>query len=100
MARVKVAKSTDLEVGACMTIHAEGQDLALYHVEGAFYATANKCAHRGGPLGEGHLEENCVTCPWHGWQFDVKTGASPTHEGAQVKTYPVHVEGEDLFVEI
>lgn len=70
-------------------------DAAVFNSDGSFCATQAKCTHRGGPLNEGKLEGSTVTCPWHGAQFNVCTGAvlrGPATE--QVKTYRVLVEGE------
>ena len=70
-------------------------DAAVFSVAGGFCATQAKCTHRGGPLNEGKLNGSTVTCPWHGTQYNVCTGAvlrGPATE--PVKTYPVIVEGE------
>lgn len=70
-------------------------DAAVFNVAGSFCATHAKCTHRGGPLSEGQLDGSTVTCPWHGAQFNVCTGAvlrGPATE--RVKTYRVIVEGE------
>ena len=68
---------------------------AVFNVGGRLYATQNECTHRQGPLSEGELEGSTVTCPWHGSQFDVTTGAvlqGPATE--PLKTYTVVVEGD------
>ena len=96
----KIAKTSDLAPGSGKVVEAEGETLALFNVEGTLYAIGNTCPHRGGPLGEGSLQGNTVTCPWHGAQFDVKTGkvlGPPAATG--VKSYPVRVEGEDVSIE-
>ncbi len=96
----KIAKTSDLVPGSGKVVEAEGETIALLNVEGTFYAIGNTCHHRGGPLGEGSLEGNTVTCPWHGAQFNVTTGevlAPPAATG--VKSYPVRVEGEDVLIE-
>ncbi len=97
----KIAKTGDLVPGSGKVVKVEGETIALFNVDGTYYAIGNTCPHRGGPLGEGSLEGNTVTCPWHGAQFDVKTGevlAPPAALG--VKSYPVHVEGEDVLIEL
>ena len=96
----KIAKTSDLAPGSGKVVEADGETIALFNVEGTFYAMGNTCPHRGGPLGEGSLEGNTVTCPWHGAQFNVTTGevlAPPAATG--VKSYPVRVEGEDVLIE-
>ena len=95
---VKVASTSDLKPGENKVINVNGTDIALYNIDGDFFATNNTCLHRGGPLGEGFLEGNVVTCPWHGWRFDVKTGANVTIPSAKVATYQVKVEDTNVLV--
>ena len=59
----------------------------------------NGCAHRGGPLGEGHVEGTEVTCPWHAWSFDLKTGECTTDPEMKQKTWPVKVEGGEVYLD-
>jgi len=70
------------------------------NVDGKFSVINNVCLHRGGPLGEGELNGQIVTCPWHGWQYDVATGKLVTNPAVGVETYPVEVRGDDIFVDI
>jgi nitrite reductase/ring-hydroxylating ferredoxin subunit len=72
---VKVVAKTELAEGQGRALEVQGKAIALFNVGGTFYAIDNTCKHRGGPLGDGDLEGNTVTCPWHGWQYDVTTGA-------------------------
>jgi len=82
----------DLPVGTCKTIDLpEGRELALYNVNGEFYATENFCPHKGAPLAAGTLCEHTIECDWHGWQFDVRTGEFLTVT-EKLKTYEVVVE--------
>ncbi len=97
---VKVASTSDLKPGENKPVNVNGNEIALFNVDGKFFALANTCPHRGGPLGEGFLEENVVTCPWHGWRFDVKSGVSPVMPTAKVTTYEVKVEGNDVMVAV
>ena len=99
--RIKVARIADLAPGSGTTVDVEGQRIALFNVQGTFYAIDDTCPHRGGPLGEGELDGAMVTCPWHGATFDVQTGAvtgPPARNG--VRSFQVRVEGEDVLVEI
>ncbi|OGW76517.1 MAG: non-heme iron oxygenase ferredoxin subunit [Omnitrophica bacterium RIFCSPHIGHO2_02_FULL_49_9] len=101
MARlVKVAATGDLEKGQGKVVDAEGVPVALFHIDGQFHAVANECPHRGGPLGEGSLAGTQVICPWHGWQFDVVSGACTTNPEARQTTYPVHLKGDEILIEI
>lgn len=95
---VRVAGTADIPPGTGMTAEVGGQAIAVFNVDGTFYAIDNTCVHRGGPLGEGELEGDLVTCPWHAWQYNVKTGVSTTNPSASVKSYQVKVEGPDIKV--
>lgn len=98
---VKVAGVSELSEGQGKTVVAEGKSLALFRHEGKYRALDNTCPHRGGPLGEGHLEDGEVVCPWHAWAFEVTSGKCRVLPGqADVKTYPVKVEGNDVFVDV
>ena len=100
MARVKVAEASEIAPGQGKVVQAEGKMLAVFNCDGAFYAIDNTCLHRGGPLGEGDLDGTLVTCPWHGWQYDVRTGASTMNPAVRVGAYRVQVDGGGVFVEI
>ena len=95
---VRVAGRDDVKPGHGMVAEVNGRTLAVFNVDGQFHVIDNTCAHRGGPLGEGELEAKVVTCPWHGWQFDVTTGVCVNNPSAQVQLYPVKVEGADVKV--
>ncbi len=95
---VKVAEVNDLSPGQGKVVHAEGQDIALFNVDGTFHAIHNTCLHRGGPLGDGGLEGTTVTCPWHGWRYDVTTGNNVKNPAVSVVSFPVKVEGADVLV--
>jgi len=97
---IKVAKTTDLSPGEGIVVEANGCEVALFNVAGHFYALNNACRHMQGPLGEGYLEEKIVTCPWHGWQYDVTSGENTLDPNIKVECYPVKVEGEDILVGI
>jgi len=72
---VDAGRAEDLPNGSSKTIELpEGRELALYNVNGEFYATENFCPHKGAPLVDGILCEHVIECAWHGWQFDVRTG--------------------------
>jgi len=96
----RVAGTSDLKPGENKVVNVNGIDVALFNVDGQFFAISNTCLHRGGPLGEGFLEEDVVTCPWHGWKFNVKTGVSPVVPTAKVATYEVKIEGNDVLVAV
>jgi nitrite reductase (NADH) small subunit len=95
---IKVASTSDLAVGQAMAVEVNGKNIALYNVDGVIYATDNTCLHQGGPLGEGILEGDVITCPWHMWEYNVRTGEKVGESSIRVATYPVQVEGTDIKV--
>ena len=99
MAFVCVAKATDVAPGQIREIRLEAMTIALANVGGQFHAISNTCLHRGGPLGQGSLQGNVVTCPWHGWSFDVTSGNVTPNQTAGVACYPVELRGEDVYVD-
>jgi nitrite reductase (NADH) small subunit len=100
MAFVRAAKATDIAPGQIREIPLQGLTIAVANVGGQFHAINNTCLHRGGPLGQGSLLGNVVTCPWHGWTYDVASGKVTSNQSAAVACYPVEVRGEDLYVDI
>ena len=97
---VKVSSTGDLKPGENKVVDVNGTEVALFNVDNEFFAISNTCLHRGGPLGEGFLEGDTVTCPWHGWRFNVKTGVSPVVPTAKVQTYQVKLEGDNVMVAV
>ncbi len=101
MAAVKIAKVDQVPPGTGKVVRAGEKILALFNLNGTFYAIDNRCTHVGGPLGEGKVEGNRVTCPWHGSIFNITTGevlGPPARR--PVAAYPVRVEGNDVVVEL
>jgi len=95
---VTVAKVNDLKPGEGKVVEANGKTIALFNIDGKFHAIDNTCKHKGGPLGEGTCDGNIVTCPWHGWQYNVSTGINVANAQVKVDTYEVKVEGEEVKV--
>jgi nitrite reductase (NADH) small subunit len=95
---IKVASISELSVGSSKTVEVQGKVIALFNVGGRIYALDNTCLHQGGPLGEGRLEGEVVTCPWHMWEFNVRTGEKVGEPSLRVATYPVQVDGDDIKV--
>jgi nitrite reductase/ring-hydroxylating ferredoxin subunit len=90
-----VARADEVPPGTVRTIRVGEDEIALAHCEGGFYATQHACLHLQGPLGEGSLEGCVLTCPWHGWQYDVRSGENEFDRAIQLQTYDVEVvDGE------
>lgn len=95
---VKVASTADLKPGTAMAVNVNGLDIALYNVAGKIYATDNTCVHQGGPLGEGILEGEVISCPWHMWEYNVCTGEKLGGGSIKIATFPVEIDGTDIKV--
>jgi len=74
--------------------------ICVANVNGTITAMDNVCLHRGGPLGQGEIENGKVVCPWHGWQWDPQTGQAAHNPNAKLALYPLKVENGDVLIEI
>ncbi|WP_447968399.1 Rieske (2Fe-2S) protein [Nitrospira sp. M1] len=99
---VTVAQKGDLEPGTCRSVELKEVSLALFNVDGKTYALDNTCPHAGGPLGEGTVEGNQVSCPWHGWKFDIPTGTCMKNpiESWKVPSYDVREVNGQIQVSV
>ncbi len=97
---VKAASLSDLPEGSAKAVELNGKTVALYNVGGEVFATDNTCLHQGGPLGEGFLEGDIITCPWHMWEYNVRSGENLGEASLKVATYPVKIEGGEILIEV
>lgn len=97
---IKVASKSDVSPGSGIKVEVNGKEVALFNCDGSFYAMDDTCLHRGGPLSEGSLEDKVVTCPWHGWQYDVTSGACLTNPSVSQNQYQIKVEGDDILISV
>jgi nitrite reductase/ring-hydroxylating ferredoxin subunit len=95
---IRIADVADCPPGHSLEVVAGENVVALFNVDGQFHALDGVCPHQGGPLGEGELCGAVVTCPWHGWQFDVRDGVQQINPNIRQPVYEVRVEGSDVFV--
>lgn len=116
--RHRIADSYELsEDGSRILTEIHGREIAVFRVDGELHALANFCPHQSGPLCEGELTgtmkanydddawrydetEDVVVCPWHGWQFEVKTGKNPQTDRYRVPTYEITEDEEGIYVEL
>ena len=96
----RIAAVDDLPPGKGMEALVGDRAIALFNVDGTFYALDNACPHRGGPLGEGELEGTVAVCPWHAWRWDVKTGANVNNPAVKTACFPASVDGGSVYVEL
>jgi nitrite reductase/ring-hydroxylating ferredoxin subunit/DMSO/TMAO reductase YedYZ heme-binding membrane subunit len=96
----RLAELTDADIGgrghiACLA----GERVAIFRYGGKISALSNACQHQNGPLGEGRIVDGLVTCPWHGFQYDPATGASPAPFTERVPTFRVKVKGDEVWLD-
>ncbi len=97
---VKVAQTSEIPDGQGKCVEVEGKRIAIFNVEGTYYAIDDICPHQGGPLGEGELSGTVVTCPWHGWEYDVTTGVNRDDSEVVQEKFEVMIDGTDIFVAV
>ena len=109
-----IAAVEELPVGTRKIVEVNGHEIGVFNVRGTFYALLNHCPHRAGPLCKGrqrplvvsngvnHIdyerEDEIIKCPWHQWEFDLKTGVALYDPKLRVRTYQVEKEGENLVL--
>ena len=94
-----VARLRDIQPGQMLYVDIDGLPIALANVDGTIYAFGDSCRHQGGPLASGVLRDDIVTCPWHGWAYNVRTGKTVIPPvGLRVPTYDVVIDGDDITV--
>ena len=96
MAFVAVARVEEVPPGTVIPVRVGDEELALAHCDDGFFAVAGHCLHLQGPLAEGHLDGCGLICPWHGWQYDVRTGKNDFDLAIQLRTYDVRVEDGEV----
>ena len=97
----KVAEKSEIREGSSRCVEVEDKRIAVFNSGGQFFAINDTCTHARGPLSEGTVEGDQVTCPWHGATFDLKTGectGPPAYEN--VDRYNVRINGDDVEVEV
>jgi len=99
MLSVPVIPADEVPPGSVREVTVEGRSYAICNANGTFYAVSGDCPHRDGPLGHGALHEYTLVCPWHLWEFDIRTGQSPVWADCSIATYPTSL-GEDGMVRI
>ncbi len=97
---IRIASRKDVPEGEGRMYEINGRQIALFKVKGKFHAIDNVCEHQGGPLADGELEGCVVTCPWHGWTYDVTSGESPDSPATKVERFEVSVSGDDVLVRV
>lgn len=97
---VPVAAAGDVPPGTGRTVTVGEQPVALFNHEGTVHAYDGVCLHRGGPVGDGDVEDGVVTCPWHGWQYHVETGCNVLDPSVCLRRHEVRVEDGTVLVRL
>lgn len=97
---IPLIATKDIPEGTSVECVAEGRIFAAYQVDGEFHVIDGICPHAGGPLGKGILSGSIVTCPWHGWQFDVQTGAHCLNERLCQQKFQTEVVDDVLNIRV
>jgi nitrite reductase/ring-hydroxylating ferredoxin subunit len=95
---VPAAQRSAIARGAAIVTTVGRYEVAIFDVDGELYAYENACPHQGGPIGEGFIEDATVTCPWHAWCFDLRTGFMTLGEFARLRRFDLSVEGDAIYV--
>ncbi len=97
---VQAARMDEVLPGCAKVVTVFGKKYALFEVDGEFFATLNACPHAGGQLGEGDLDGHTITCPFHAFQYDVRTGQCLGGQADAVETIRVKVDGGLVLLEV
>ena len=98
---VRIAASSELPAQDEAKEFSVGEKIiCVANVGGTLTAMDNVCLHRGGPLGQGVVDSGKIVCPWHGWQYDPKTGEAAHNSAMKTKVYPIKVEGDQVLVDL
>ncbi len=100
MSRHRIAAVSDIPLGEGREFVAGGRIVAVFNVGGAFHAMDGICPHAGGPLAKGSMRGQIVTCPWHGWQFDVASGHHCLNAHLTQPCFAVVIEDNSLWIEL
>jgi nitrite reductase (NADH) small subunit len=100
MASLDLADATTIVPGQSAEVVADGRIFAVYNVDGVFHVIDGICPHAGGPLGKGTLRGNIVTCPWHGWQFNVSSGQHCLNQRICQTVYAVRIENGRVIIDM
>lgn len=100
MPLLKVGPVQSVPPGTVIEIEADDATFAVCNVAGDLHCLDGVCPHAGGPLGQGTLNGSTLVCPWHGWEFDCRTGVNDFDKDLQLTTFPVVVEADEILIDV
>jgi nitrite reductase/ring-hydroxylating ferredoxin subunit len=98
MQRIRICKLTDVIQGRGVEKRIFARRFAVFRLGNVLYGTESECRHMRASLAKGEVRDGVVTCPWHGWKYDLNTGRCLTQEGFGRRRYRVEVEGDEVFI--
>lgn len=98
--RATIGKVTDVPIGGVAVVTLGKKEVAVFNDNGQLFAIDDTCPHMGASLSGGHVENGCVTCPWHAWRFRLADGAWADSPRVKIGSYPVHIVGDDIQIEM
>ena len=94
----KACQVSDIREKRAVLAHLQGKSIAIFKYDGKLSAVDNACKHQNGPLSEGKIVNGCITCPWHGYQYQPENGTSPPPFDEKVATYQLKLVGDEVWV--
>jgi len=93
-----MGKLSELSPGTAIEKRIMARRIAVFNVDGKLYGIESDCKHMKASLQKGKVQNDIVTCPWHHWQYDIRTGQCLTVDKFKLKTYPVEIDGDDVYI--
>ncbi len=101
MSFVKLTTQSELpKPGEAKEFELGEKTICVANVNGTITAMDNVCLHMGGPIGQGYIEGEKIVCPWHGWEYNIKTGELGDDPKSKLAVYPIKVENDDVLVDV
>jgi nitrite reductase (NADH) small subunit len=97
---VKIGSLANLQPGSVMEAEVAGRTYAVCNSGGALHALDGVCPHAGGPLGQGALHDHMLVCPWHGWEYDCRSGENDFDPTIRVQSFAVRTDGDDILIDV
>ena len=97
---IPAAKLNEIPNFGKKVVSVSGQEILLVNVRGKIFAVENECPHQGSPMNAAVVKDGVISCPRHGYRFNLDTGACSDHPEFTLKVYPVSIDGDDVLVEL
>ena len=96
----KICLLSELPEAKGREILVDGRIVAMFRRDNEVHALDGICAHQGGPISQGYLDNKCVTCPWHGWQYDISNGKNLLTGKRMLDCFPVEIRGDEVWLDV